>query len=117
MRKIFAFLLAVAFCFGFIACNAKTVITEESIVGVWVTPVEAQNLNRYTEYRFEGNGKGSYRIYQDGEGSERVEFGYKLTDTVLTLTTDGKSVEYNTEYDGEELVISRNSESVSLSRR
>lgn len=116
MKKFTAFLLALAFCFGFLACNGQTIITEDSIVDVWVTAVEPQNLNRYIEYCFEEGGKGSYRIYQDGEGSERIAFTYSLEDELLRLKQDGVVSEYETEYDGETLTLTHGKASVSLTR-
>lgn len=116
MKRFIATLLAIAFCLGFWACNSKLIITEKTIVGVWLTPVESQNLNRYTEYTFNEDGSGSYRIYQDGEASERQDFSYKLEDGVLTLTSKGEDTTINTEYDGKTLTLKRNDESLSLTR-
>lgn len=116
MRKITALFLALAFCAGFWACNGETVITEDSLEGTWVTAAEPQNLNRYTEYRFDGDGKGSYRIYQDGEGSDRIDFTYSLKDRVLSLVVDGDTTEYETVYNGEALVLTHNKETISLTK-
>ena len=116
MKKIIAALLAIAFCMGFWACNSKLIITEETIVGAWVTPVESQNLNRYSEYTFDENGNGNYRIFQDGEASERQDFRYKLEDGILTLTINGEDITISTEYDGKTLTLTRNDESTSLTK-
>ncbi len=116
-KKVFAAFLALAFCLGFWACNGHLIITQETIEGTWITDVESQNLNRYTEYVFGKDGTGSYRIFQDGEASERIYFSYKLTDAVLTLSTDGVDTDYETVYDGTTLTLSRSSESVSLKRQ
>ncbi len=116
MKKCVAALLALAFCVGFIACNSKLIITKDELTGVWVTPVESQNLNRYNEYTFNGDGTGSYRIYQDGEATERQNFSYKLEDDVLTLTKSGEETVYNTEYDGTTLKLMRSEEEISLTK-
>ena len=117
MKKTVAVLLTLAFCAGFIACRSQLIITEDVLVGTWVTPVESQNLNRYTEYTFKEDGSGNYRIYQDGEASERIDFSYKLKDAELTLTTGGSDTVYNTVYDGSALIISRDNESVKLTKQ
>ncbi|MBE6678231.1 MAG: hypothetical protein E7597_05500 [Ruminococcaceae bacterium] len=116
MKRIAAGLLALAFCLGFIACNSRLIITKDVLTGTWVTPVESQNLNRYNEYTFNEDGTGSYRIYQDGEASERLDFSYKLEDDVLTFSKDGEDTVYNTEYDGTTLKLMRNEEEISLTK-
>lgn len=117
MKKFTAALLVLAFCIGFMACNSELIITEDTIKGVWVTEAESQNLYRYQEYSFDGKGNGSYRIFQNGEASERIKFTYKLEDAVLTLMANDNSTVYNTTFDGTKLLLKRNAEEISLTKQ
>ena len=111
MKRFAAVLLVVALMMSFAACSA-----EQKIVGTWKNETTALGLTVETTYTFREDGTGTMTtILVPG-----LEFTYKVSGDVLTITTSvlgvGGSAEYEMVYEKDTMTMTSSGESLTLTK-
>lgn len=110
MKKAVAVVLLVAIVLGLCACT----LAEKMILGTWKTQTKVLGLETEVSYTFKEDGTGVRSGVLD------MDFTYTMDGDRLTITTSVLGVDVEEEYtfqiSGKELVLTRESETITLVR-
>ena len=110
MKKAVAVVLLVAIVLGLCACT----LAEKMILGTWKTQTKVLGLETEVSYTFKEDGTGVRSGVLD------MDFTYTMDGDRLTITTSVLGVDVDEEYtfqiSGKELVLTRESETITLVR-
>lgn len=110
MKKAVAVVLLVAIVLGLCACT----LAEKMILGTWKTQNKVLGLETEVSYTFKEDGTGVRSGVLD------MDFTYTMDGDRLTITTSVLGVDMDEEYtfqiSGKELVLTRESETITLVR-
>ena len=110
MKKAVAVVLLVAIVLGLCACT----LAEKMILGTWKTQTKVLGLETEVSYTFKEDGTGVRSGVLD------MDFTYTMDGDRLTITTSVLGVDLDEEYtfqiSGKELVLTRESETITLVR-
>ena len=110
MKKAVAVVLLVAIVLGLCACT----LAEKMILGTWKTQTKVLGLETEVSYTFKEDGTGVRSGVLD------LDFTYTMDGDRLTITTSVLGVDMDEEYtfqiSGKELVLTRESETITLVR-
>ena len=110
MKKTVAVVLLVAIVLGLCACT----LAEKMILGTWKTQTKVLGLETEVSYTFKEDGTGVRSGVLD------MDFTYTMDGDRLTITTSVLGVDMDEEYtfqiSGKELVLTRESETITLVR-
>ncbi|MBQ5712244.1 MAG: hypothetical protein IIV61_06490 [Oscillospiraceae bacterium] len=110
MKKAVAVVLLVAIVLGLCACT----LAEKMILGTWKTQNKVLGLETEVSYTFKEDGTGVRSGVLD------MDFTYTMDGDRLTITTSVLGVDVDEEYtfqiSGKELVLTRESETITLVR-